>query len=344
VLVSVIIPHLRGTETLLNVLEDLEHEIEVTGDVEVILIDNASTDGSVATAKERFSWVTVVSLPVNQGYAGGCNEGIKESSGKWVWLINDDIRIDPGALSRALSIAESAPDIAAVQPKILSLTKPGYFDYAGGAGGLIDSFGYSFALGRIGGELERDLGQYDESREIFWASGTACLWRRETLNEIGLLDDSFFAHMEEIDLAWRAWNAGWRIMSAPESVVKHLGGGTLSYHAWKKMYLNHRNNLITILKNSDNKKLFWLLPARFILDHLIAFAEVASGKFKRLSAVSFAWTVFTAKLPVWLKHRKILKTIVTHKNKNIAIPVYKGCILFAYARGIRSTSTIAKRQ
>ena len=111
----------------------------------------------------------------------------------------------PEAVREILAVAESGDDIAAVQPKILKLQDPEYFEYAGGAGGMIDRFGYPFALGRVGGDLEKDLGQYDNVREIFWASGTACLWKRDALKTIGLLDSSFFAHMEEIDLAWRAW-------------------------------------------------------------------------------------------------------------------------------------------
>jgi GT2 family glycosyltransferase len=340
--VSVVIPHLRGRETLLSVLADLDRERGRTKGVEVLVVDNASSDSSVEAAQKAYPWVRVLRLSENLGYAGGCNAGIRATHQEWVWLLNDDVRIQEGTLQELLAVAQTAPDIAAVQPKIHSQQDQGKFDYAGGAGGLIDRYGYPFALGRIGGYLEEDKGQYDTSREIFWASGTACLWRRTALDEIGLLDEGFFAHMEEIDLAWRAWNAGWRSMSAPQGVVEHLGGGTLAYQAWRKMFLNHRNNLITIAKNVEARRLLWLLVLRVFLDNGIGVAETLLGRPKRLVAVWLGWLAFLVRMPDWLIARRQAQSIRHKRDAEIARVVYPGSILVAYLRGTRSASKLPK--
>lgn len=339
--VSVIIPHLRGHEPLLSLLADLEKEREaLDGALEVVLVDNASTDGSTAAAARAFPWVVVHSLPVNEGYAGGCNRGIEASRGEWVWLLNDDVRLVPGVVQKMLDVAGSSDDIAAVQPKILSMKEEGKFDYAGGAGGMIDRFGYPFALGRVGGDLERDTGQYDTSREIFWASGTACLWRRSTLDTVGLLDETFFAHMEEIDLAWRALNAGWRIFSAPAGAVHHLGGGTLAYQAWRKMYLNHRNALISLAKNREARTLAWLLPLRLVLDNGIGVAEAVLGHPQRLVAVWAGWLAFLGRTPHWLQERRRVQQTRTVRDRDLKRVVYSGSILLDYLRGVRTASEL----
>lgn len=340
--VSVVIPHLRGHEQLLAVLSDLERERKQHPTMEVLLVDNASTDGSVEAAKSAYPWVRVLRLEENLGYAGGCNAGILaiQRKSEWVWLLNDDVRLVDGVISRMLEAAKASDDIAAVQPKILNLVRMERFDYAGGAGGLIDRLGYPFALGRIGGYLERDEGQYDEPREIFWASGTACFWRRQALDEVGLLDEGFFAHMEEIDLSWRAWNAGWRIVSAPKGVVRHLGGGTLSYQAWRKMFLNHRNGLITVAKNRQKRMLAWLLPLRFVLDNGIGVAEFFTGRPGRIFAVWAGWAAFLFRSPGWMINRRQAQAIRKRTDLEVEKQMYNGSVLFRYLSGTRSATTL----
>ncbi len=342
--VSVIIPHLRGEELLLNILSDLEAERRELPGLEVLVVDNASVDGSVEAAKEAYPWVQVLKLPRNEGYAGGCNRGVEATSGAWVWLLNDDVRLERGVVPEVLRVAGSSEDVAAVQPKILSMLNKEHFDYAGGAGGLIDFFGYPFALGRLGGVLERDDGRYDQVREIFWASGTACLWRRKALEDVGLLDESFFAHMEEIDLAWRAWNAGWRILSAPGKRVYHLGGGTLAYQAWRKMYLNHRNSLAALIKNRDRRVLAWLLPTRLLMDNAIGLGEAVLGRPGRLWAVWRGWFSFLLWLPRLLQQRKNHVVRIDRSTLDNRGIVYRGSILLAYARGVRSASLLVAQQ
>lgn len=340
--VSIVIPHLRGHEQLLAVLGDLERERAQHPNLEVLVVDNASTDGSVQAAKETYPWVRVLHLAENLGFAGGCNAGILavQRSAEWIWLLNDDVRIVDGVVAKMIEAASEAEDIAAVQPKILNLVRMERFDYAGGAGGLIDRFGYPFALGRIGGYLERDEGQYDSPREIFWASGTACFWRRKALDEVGLLDEGFFAHMEEIDLSWRAWNAGWRIVSAPSGVVRHLGGGTLSYKAWRKMFLNHRNGLITVAKNRQKRMLAWLLPLRLVLDNCIGVAEFFTGRPGRLLAVWAGWIGFLLRTPSWLISRRQAQAIRKRKDAEVEQRMYNGSVLFRYLAGVRSAANL----
>ena len=343
-LITVVIPHLRGREILLDTLVDLKDErdrLKKQGiDLETLVVDNASTDGSVQSAQQAHPWIHVLRLARNYGYAGGCNRGIQASNGDWVWLLNDDVRLKAGVVEEMLQVALVSNDIAAVQPKILSHANPQLFDYAGGAGGLMDRFGYPFAFGRIGGDLEKDNGQYDQPREIFWASGTACLWRRKALTEIGLLDEDFFAHMEEIDLAWRAWLMGWKIASAPGGRVLHRGGSTLSYQAWTKMYLNHRNSLITLMKNADGVELPLLMVARFVFDHTIGLAETFNGRPGRLTAIMAGWRDFIRTFRRTMRKRKQIQRLRRVSERELSHVVYAGSILFAYARGVRSVTRL----
>ncbi|MBD3167322.1 glycosyltransferase [bacterium] len=340
---SVIIPHLRGAEILKAVLDDLEQELAGWRELaEVIVVDNASTDGSVEEAKLAHPWIEVLRLAKNEGYAGGCNHGIRAGRGEWVLLLNDDVRIHAGALQALVARGESEPDIAAVQPKILSQMEPERFDYAGAAGGLIDMFGYPFALGRIGGKMETDHAQYDSPREIFWSSGTGCLWRRETLQQIGLLDSTFFAHMEEIDLAWRAHLIGQRIVSEPAAVLQHLGGGTLAYQAWRKMYLNHRNNLIMILKNLQTIHLLWMLPFRWAMDIMIGLQETLLRRPGRLVAILAGWGAALMMTPKWWGRRRRIQRLRTVTDGELRGGIFRGSILFAYAIGLRRASSVAK--
>lgn len=346
-LITVIIPHLRGHEILLDALTDLELErkrlLERGIALKVLVVDNASSDGSVQAAEKVHPWIHVLRLTRNHGYAGGCNRGIQASNGDWVWLLNDDVRFEPGIVEAMLDIALASEKIAAVQPKILSFQDRERFDYAGGAGGLIDRFGYPFALGRIGGDMELDRGQYDQPREIFWASGTACLWRRSALEEIGLLDEDFFAHQEEIDLSWRAWLMGWKIASAPQGAIYHRGGATLSYQAWRKMYLNHRNSLITILKNVDGVELPGILLARVVLDHGIGVAEALGGRPGRFTAVLAAWRDFILRFRRDWRKRKYIQRLRRVRGRELGHVIYPGSILIAYIRGVRKVAQLVAK-
>ncbi|GBE31095.1 N-glycosyltransferase [bacterium BMS3Bbin04] len=191
--------------------------------------------------------------------------------------------------------------------------------------------------------MELDKGQYDQPREIFWASGTSCLWRRKTLKEIGLLDEDFFAHQEEIDLSWRAWLMGWKIASAPNGVIFHMGGATLSYQAWRKMYLNHRNSLITILKNMDGLELPGILFARVILDHGIGVVEALGGRPGRLTAVLAAWRDFILAIPRDWRKRRQIQRLRRVRGRELGHVIYPGSILLAYIRGVRKVAQLVAK-
>jgi GT2 family glycosyltransferase len=188
---------------------------------------------------------------------------LKHVWGKYVVLLNDDTEVEPEWLSNLVDVAEEESSIGAVQPKLLSLTAPRYFEYNGCAGGMMDAYGIPLCRGRVFDVIEEDRGQYDSVSEIFWAGGAAILIRRKVLDETGLLDENFFAHMEEIDLCWRIRLRGYKIMSAPSSIVFHLGGGT---SISEKYYLKHRNNLVMMLKNYSYSGLLRFFSLRIALD------------------------------------------------------------------------------
>lgn len=266
--VDIIIPHYNGTEILLGCLSTLSKT--TYPNYLVTIVDNGTTDESLSLAKARFPSIQVLKAGRNLGYAGGCNFGFERTTGKYAVFLNNDTEQEPNWLSELVAIAESDERIASLQPKMLSIQArrrgEKIFDYAGAAGGMMDKLGYPYCLGRILDKTEADRGQYDASAPIFWASGAAMFVRRSALEKVGLFDEDFFAHMEEIDLCWRLWKAGYWLYSAPKSVVYHYGGATLAHQHPRKVYLNHRNNVMMLTKNADAWRLYWLLPLRFGLE------------------------------------------------------------------------------
>ncbi|MCG3121118.1 MAG: hypothetical protein ALAOOOJD_04072 [bacterium] len=282
-LVSIIIPHWRGQKILQRALSSLRRLSYRP--VEILLIDNGCDDGSVQSAQQEFPEIRVLAIGKNIGFAGGCNFGMERAAGKYVLLFNDDAEATPDFLEPLVELMENNPQIAACQPKIRSLEFPEKFDYAGANGGFLDVFGFPFCRGRIFMTLEADRGQYDDVCELFWASGACCLLRQSALQQTGLLDVDFFAHMEEIDLNWRLHLAGYRVVSVPRSVVRHHAGSTLHPDKPFKIYLNHRNSLIMMMKNYSARLLWWVLPGRILLD-MVAFGyRVFHLDFQRALAI-----------------------------------------------------------
>lgn len=265
---DVIIPHYNGVQILDKCLATLEKT--TYSNYRVTIVDNGTTDESLRLATEKYRWVDVVSPGKNLGYAGGCNFGFRKTDGKYVVFLNNDTEQEPDWLVKLVEFAETDEEIGALQPKILSIQARDrgerVFDYAGAAGGLIDNLGYPYSRGRIFDTLEEDRGQYDNISEIFWASGTAMFMRRSVGDAVGLFDEDFFAHMEEIDLCWRMLLAGYKIYAVPQSVIYHYGGATLAMGNPRKVYLNHRNNLAMLIKNSAFGRLMVTLPVRVTLE------------------------------------------------------------------------------
>lgn len=303
--VDVIIPHFNGVEILDKCLASLEKT--TYPNLSVIIVDNGTVDESLKLASEKYKRIKIFSAGKNLGYAGGCNFGFQRTRGKYVVFLNNDTEQEPDWLERLVEAAEKDERVAALQPKLLSmqakLRGEKVFDYAGAAGGMLDALGYPYARGRIFNSVEVDKGQYDTLAEIFWASGAAMMVRRSVVEELGAFDDDFFAHMEEIDLCWRMKLAGHRILCVPDAVVYHYGGATLAAGNPRKIYLNHRNNLMMIIKNASLGRLLWLLPARIAL-------ELASLLYYKLYAgdyVRYAWRA------LWWNAQNFAKTLAKRR-------------------------------
>jgi len=194
-------------------------------------------------------------------------------------LLNSDIEVAPGWIEPVVELMDAHPEIAACQPKILSYYHKEQFEYAGASGGYIDKYGYPFCRGRVFQNLENDEGQYDDSREVFWATGACMFVRADLYHKVGGLDDSFFAHMEEIDLCWRLKNAGYKVYCCPQSKVYHIGGGTLPKNSPRKTYLNFRNNLSLLVKNLPKHRVRRIILYRIFLDWIAAFKFLFEGCF-----------------------------------------------------------------
>lgn len=265
------------------------------------VIDNHSQDDTTSILKDWFPEINLIELTKNYGFAEGYNRGIRILDEQFIVLLNSDVLVTPNWLEPLLNKLKSDPSIGAVMPKILSLENQDEFEYAGAAGGFIDSLGYPFCRGRVFDKIEKDEGQYDDETEVFWTSGAAMVLRKSTFLGLGGFDNSFFAHQEEIDLCWRMKRAGLKCMVVPKSKVYHFGGGSLSYESPNKTYLNFRNNLTTIIKNEPSGKLLWLLPIRFVLDGVAGVKFLISGKPKH------TWAIVKAHLSLYVRVFKIFR-------------------------------------
>ena len=304
---------------LRNFLPSLISSVGKVGGAEVVVADNASTDGSLAVMQEEFPQVKTIALDKNYGFTGGYNKAFetlygtsesgKEEAPEYFLLINSDIEVTDGWLQPLVSWMDSHPECGACAPKLHSFQQRGMFEYAGAAGGYLDCFGYPFCRGRILSRLEEDKGQYDQPADVLWATGACLLIRSSVYSKLGGLDDRFFAHMEEIDLCWRMQLEGWKVTVVPESTVYHVGGGTLPASSPFKTFLNFRNNLLMLENNLARtfalqlyksgksiesaarmglKKANRRISLRRALDGLACLAYILTGKGKLAEAVEQA--------------------------------------------------------
>lgn len=250
---------------------------------EVIVADNGSTDDSLAVLKAEFPKVKTLVLDKNYGFAEGYNRAIAQTEADYTVLLNSDVEVTEGWLTTLLDYMDTHPEIAAVQPKIRSWRQRERFEHAGAAGGYLSWLGYPYCRGRRWGRVEEDKGQYDSIVEVDWTTGACMCVRTSVYKDLGGLDASFFAHMEEIDLCWRMRRAGWKLACVPQSTVFHLGGGALSYDNPRKTYLNFRNNLLMIYKNRQHP--WMVLFLRFFLDYAACCFFLLQGKTGSAKAV-----------------------------------------------------------
>lgn len=280
--------------------------------VDVWLADNASTDQSVSWTREHHPEVKVLAMDENRGFAGGYNHALDQIPGDYFVLLNQDVETTPGHdwISPLIDTFESDTALGAAQPKILAQREKESFEYAGAAGGYLDSLGYPFCRGRIFDSLEKDERQYDSVEEIFWATG-ACLFIRASLYKgLGGLHPEFFAHMEEIDLCWRVKRCGYRIECHPSARVYHVGGGSLDRGSPRKTYLNFRNNMRMLVMNLSGAELIWKLPLRWLLDLVAALKDLLGGRTSMASAAFRGSSAIIPTLGHWLSERKQSRQVV----------------------------------
>lgn len=280
--VAVVILNYNGAEMLRRFLPSV---VEFSPEAEVVVADNASTDNSVEVVRNEFPAVRLVCLDKNHGFADGYNHALGQITADYYLLLNSDVEVVGGWLAPMLDFMDAHDDVAACQPKLLSYKDKAFFEYAGGAGGFIDRYGYPFCRGRIFDTVEKDNGQYDSVADLFWATGAALLIRSADYHSAGGLDGTFFAHMEEIDLCWRLRARGRRIVCVPQSVVYHVGGATLAKSNPRKTFLNFRNNLLMLYKNLPKEELWSVMLCRGILDYVAAAKFLLSGNVSDFRAV-----------------------------------------------------------
>lgn len=280
--IAVVILNWNGTKLLEQFLPSV---VQYSTEADIYIADNASTDESIAFVKANFPTVKIVVNKSNFGFAQGYNEALQHIDATIYALVNSDIEVTENWLQPILETFENEPKTAIIQPKILDYKRKEYFEYAGAAGGFMDKYGYMFCRGRIFETLEKDSGQYDDNREIFWASGACFFIRSSVYKDLKGFDADFFAHQEEIDLCWRAFNKGHRIKYNSQSVVYHVGGATLQHENPKKTFLNFRNSLLMLVKNLPIKQLIPILVVRLILDGIAGIKFLLQGNLKHLIAV-----------------------------------------------------------
>ena len=280
--IAVVILNWNGSKLLEQFLPSV---VKYSPEAEIYVADNASTDDSIAFVKANFPKVKIVKNESNLGFAQGYNEALKHIEAEIFALVNSDVEVTENWLKPILETFKNEPEIAIIQPKILDFKRKEYFEYAGATGGFIDKYGYPYCRGRIFETLEKDNGQYDDNSEIFWASGACFFIRSSVFNQLNGFDDDFFAHQEEIDLCWRAFNKGHKIKYISQSVIYHVGGATLQQGNPIKTKLNFRNSLLMLLKNLPKKQLFPVIFIRLLLDGIAGIQFLFQGKFKHLLAI-----------------------------------------------------------
>ncbi len=323
-LVSLIILNYNGEKFIIEVLNSL---INATyKNIEIIVVDNCSSDGSVNIIKENFPQIKLIENAKNLGFAEGNNVGIRVAKGEYVCLINNDLKVKKEWLEPLVNFLKNSPEFAAVQPKVLSWREPDKFEYAGASGGFIDKYGIPFMRGRILDEVEADAGQYDDVVEIFWASGTAICFRRKVVDEIGALDKDFFLHQEEIDFCWRMILKGYKLAVIPQSVVYHYGGASLNYESPFKLYLNYKNNLTMLLKNLSFKQLLVRTPFRLVIDMGAVALKIMHWQWQHVGAILKGYGYVITHLPEIFEKRKKIKQFIV-KNNDLSHLVFKKSIV-----------------
>jgi GT2 family glycosyltransferase len=324
--IAVVILNWNGAKLLEQFLPSI---VSFSNEANIYVADNASTDTSIEVIKSQFPSVKIIQNEGNYGFAKGYNTALQNVEEDYYALVNSDIEVTPNWLDPILSIFENENETGIIQPKILDFKAKEKFEYAGAAGGFIDKYGYPFCRGRIFETIENDNHQYDDEREIFWASGACFFIRKEIYRKLNGFDDDFFAHQEEIDLCWRAFNLGFKAKYTYKSVVFHVGGATLNASNPRKTFLNFRNSLLMLLKNLPKNKLFSIIFMRLCLDGLAGIQFILKGKFSHCFAIINAHFSFYWLISKTLKKRNVMQNENYYYTKSIVYSYFiKGGKIF----------------
>lgn len=322
--VAVVVLNWNGRELLREFLPSV---LAHSDGARIVVVDNASTDDSVAMLGGIFPTVEVICHAENLGFCAGYNQALAQLEAEYYVLLNSDVAVTPGWLRPLVALLERRPAVAACQPKLLAHAAPTQFEYAGAGGGYLDRLGYPFCRGRLFETLETDHGQYDDARPVAWASGACMLVRASAWHELGGLEPAFFAHMEEIDLCWRLWNAGYEVWYEGGSTVYHVGGGTLHKSNPRKTYLNFRNGLALLYKNAPQQELGGIFVQRIALDWIAALRMFAQGATADARAVLRAHRDFYQNRAYWRRQRQAAQP---HLRTSERPGVYAGSLVWAY--------------
>jgi len=322
--VAVVILNYNGKEYLEKFLPSV---IKYSNGCKLIIADNCSTDDSILFLNKSYPDIPLIQIPNNKGFSAGYNFALKQIQSKYYILLNSDVEVTSNWVSPIIDMMEDDTFIAAAQPKILAFHQKDHFEYAGAAGGFVDYLGYPFCRGRIFDTLEKDQHQYNDIKQVFWASGACLFVRSEVYHALGGLDDDFFAHMEEIDLCWRINNVGYKVMYNGKSAVYHVGGGTLHKSNPRKTYLNFRNGLSLLFKNYNSVHLYTRLPIRICLDLIAAGKFILSGSAQDGWAVLKALAHFIGRFPSNLKKREQVQQL---RKENVSIALHPRSIVYKH--------------
>ncbi|MBP5241794.1 MAG: glycosyltransferase family 2 protein [Bacteroidales bacterium] len=317
--VAIVILNWNGRKML---QEFLPAVVEHSATAQIVVADNGSTDDSLDFLRTNYPQIQLVINDKNYGFAEGYNKALAKVDADYYVILNSDVEVTPNWIEPVVELMESDENIAICQPKLLSHINRENFEYAGGAGGFIDRFGYPFCRGRVFSTLEKDLGQYDDVREVFWATGAAMFVKAPVFHQLGGFDGDFFAHMEEIDFCWRAKNSGYKVMYCPTSKIYHVGGGTLPPSSPFKTFLNFRNNFALLYKNLRRISIAYVFPARIVLDYVAAVRFLTEGKPKEFWAVVRAHFAFYGMVPSLTRKRRKMD----HRKVG---EIYRGSVVFA---------------
>ena len=305
---------------------------------DIFVADNGSTDNSVEFLTAHYPTIKIIRLDKNYGFAEGYNRALERVHSDYFILLNSDVEVTEGWLEPLVATLSDNPEVGAIAPKILSYNEPTKFEYAGAAGGYIDVLGYPFCRGRILSTVECDQGQYNDKRDVFWASGAAFCCRADLFKSLGGFDGDYFAHMEEIDLCWRMQLMGYKIQVEPRSVVFHLGGGTLANDSPRKLFLNYRNNLMMLFKCAPTWQRCLVAVARPVADMLAAAVYLIKGQAQLAKAVWQAYKEFFARHKELGLKRKAIRSQAKAESHNI----YYGSIILRYALGGKHFNSLMK--